>query len=416
VSIAGARQAVASIDRALLTLALIGFISQVGIGVMLPLLPLYATQLGASPFVLGLLTSSFAVTNAVGQLGVGFLADRFGSRRFITGGLGLYGAMNLLIATAASAPWLLAWRSLAGFGGGAMIVAERLYLTEVTDRARRAFANGVVSAGQSAGSVTGPAVGGLIAAVADLRAPFIVVAATSVVALVGTLFLPRGRPPPHEAAATALRADGAAAPLAYGALGVLLAANFGLMAGYGGFITTYAPLATGRLGWTTLDVGIAFSFLGAGSIVLGPVLAHLADRFGRRRVAVVSAIPIAAFGAALVAGLPRPVVYGVTFLAGGGLTAFSSAWYALLADASDERRRGRIFGVVSAISNGGIVVGAMIAAQLWERIDIGAGMLGSSVAALLAGVALLAFRAPRGLPEVAPTEPDQLEVRPAQNP
>ncbi|MGZ8512627.1 MAG: MFS transporter, partial [Candidatus Limnocylindria bacterium] len=71
------------LDPALAVLAFIGFISQVGISVMLPLLPLFATELGATPFVLGLLTASFAITNAIGQLGTGFLVDRFGSRPFI---------------------------------------------------------------------------------------------------------------------------------------------------------------------------------------------------------------------------------------------------------------------------------------------------------------------------------------------
>ena len=67
-----------AVDPALWLLAAIGFISQIGISVMLPLLPLYATELGAPPFVLGLLTSLFAITNAAGQLGAGFLSERFG--------------------------------------------------------------------------------------------------------------------------------------------------------------------------------------------------------------------------------------------------------------------------------------------------------------------------------------------------
>ena len=54
------------------------FIVQVGVAVMLPLLPLYARSLGAAPLELGLLTSSFAITNAIGQLMAGFL--RSGSR------------------------------------------------------------------------------------------------------------------------------------------------------------------------------------------------------------------------------------------------------------------------------------------------------------------------------------------------
>ena len=104
---------VRAIDPALGLLAVIGFVSQLGISVMLPLLPLYATELGAPPLVLGLLTSSFAVTNAVGQLGAGFLSERWGAGRMLSAGLALYGAMNALIATAASAGWLLAWRKSA---------------------------------------------------------------------------------------------------------------------------------------------------------------------------------------------------------------------------------------------------------------------------------------------------------------
>lgn len=57
-----------ALDPALLLLAAMVFVVQVGVAVMLPLLPLYALSLGASPFVLGLLTSVFALTNAGGQL------------------------------------------------------------------------------------------------------------------------------------------------------------------------------------------------------------------------------------------------------------------------------------------------------------------------------------------------------------
>lgn len=403
ISTTRARSLLTAVDPALWVLAGIGFVAQVGIAVMLPLLPLFATQLGASPFVLGLLTSAFAITNGIGQLGTGFLAERWGSRRLMTGGVAAYATMNALIASAATAGWLLLWRSLAGFGGGAMIVAERIYVTEVTDRSRRAFANGIISAAQSAGTVAGPAVGGLVAAVANLRAPFVLVAVTSSIAFVGTLFLrrplPRAASPRPEDATQATASVGR---LAYGAIGVLLLANLALNAGFGGFITTYAPLATARLGWSTLDVGIAFSFFGAGSILLGPALAHLADRIGRRSVAVASALPVAAFGTALYLEAAQPVVLAVGFAAGGGLTAFTSSWYALLADVSDERRRSRIFGVVSAISNSGIVVGALLAAQLWERVDIGLAMLSSSIAVLVAGAVLLTFQAPEQGPEAGP--------------
>ena len=386
---------VGAIGPALWLLAAIGFISQVGISVMLPLLPLYATELGAPPFVLGLLTGAFAVTNAVGQLGAGFLTERWGARRMMGAGLGFYASMNALIATAASAPWLLGWRTLAGFGGGAMIVSERIYLAQVVEPARRAFANGVVSAGQSAGTVLGPVVGGLAASIGGLRAPFVIVAATSAVALVGTLFLPapvRTSPEADEkrsSEAVDLR------PLA-----ILLLANLALLASYGAFITTYATLATTRLAWTVVDVGIAFSFFGAGSILLGPWLAHLADRIGRRRIATLAPLALVGFGAALVIGLPQPMIYAIAILAGGGLTAFSASWYALLADSAGPHRMGRVFGVVNAASTIGIVIGSVTAAELWTRVDITAGMMVGVLAPLVTVAAMLAFR-PRALPSAA---------------
>jgi MFS family permease len=383
------------IGPALWLLAAIGFISQVGISVMLPLLPLYATELGAPPFVLGLLTGAFAITNAIGQLGAGFLTERWGARRMMSAGVGLYASMNALIATAASAGWLLLWRTAAGFGGGAMIVSERIYLAQSVAPARRAFANGIVSAGQSAGTVAGPVVGGVAATIGGLRAPFVIVAITSAIALVGTLFLPA------PAARTTESADGdAAEPIDLRPLAALLVANLAMLASYGAFITTYATLATTRLGWTIVDVGIAFSFFGAGSILLGPWLAHTADRIGRRRIATLAPLTLVTFGLSLVIGLPQLAVFGVAVAAGGGLTAFSASWYALLADSAGERQLGRIFGVINALSTIGIVVGSVLAAELWSQVDIAAGMAVGAFAPLVTVAAMLAFR-PRAVPSAA---------------
>jgi MFS family permease len=391
------RRIAEAIDPALGVLAFVGFISQVGIAVMLPLLPLYATELGAPPFVLGLLTSSFAVTNAVGQLGSGFLAERWGARRTMTGGIALYATMNALIATAASAPWLLGWRTLAGFGGGAMIISERIYLAQVVAPARRAFSNGIISAAQSAGSVAGPAVGSVAAAIGGLRAPFVLVALTSAIAFVGTLFL---RAPPSDASRAEEAEPATDGPIPVRSLAALLVANVALLASYGAFITTYGPMATTRLGWSIVDVGIAFSFFGGGSILLGPWLSHLADRMGRRPIAMVGPIPLAGFAIGLVAGLPQPAVFALAFVAGGGLTAFSASWYALLAETAGERRLSRTFGIISSASSVGIVIGAMGAAELWARVDLTAGMMLGAVMPIVACVAMLTFR-PRTLPLAA---------------
>jgi MFS family permease len=125
-----------SIDRPIALLPAMAFITQLGVSVMLPLLPLYAQSMGATPFVLSLLVGGFAIALAIGQLASGFLAERFPSRRLVVTGIGLYAGANVAIATAATAFQLIAFRAAAGLGSGINQVAERLYVTQVAERGR----------------------------------------------------------------------------------------------------------------------------------------------------------------------------------------------------------------------------------------------------------------------------------------
>ena len=400
---------VRALDRSLALLAGMAFVMQVGVAVMLPLLPLYAQSLGATPFVLGLLTSGFAITLAIGQLGAGFMAERVASRRLIVSGIGIYAAANILIATSSSALLLILYRGLAGLGAGVGIVAERLYITAVADRARLAFANGIISAAYSAGTVAGPTIGGLLAAGGDLHLPFVVVGITSTLAAVAGLWLPkppaeRGttqRSPVERGDAGTARVDEPAADRAAtdGAsnrrrLVVLFVVQAGFQASFGAFITTYAPFASERLAWTTAEIGIVFSMFGLGSVLLGPFLARLADRRGRRRFGIIGAAMILPFVLLYVAEAPRPLLYLSTVVAGAGVTTLEAAWFALLSDATDGGRRSRTFSTIVALSSLGIVVGSVTAAQIWERTgNIGLGMLVAAAAVGISGLALLAHPA-----------------------
>ena len=393
----------ASGSPALAVLATISFVSSLGISIMLPLLPLYALSLGASPLQLGLMTSGFAVANGVAQFPSGFLMDRYGARRFVVAGIGTYAAANVLIATAPTAVALIGYRVVAGFGGGINMVATRLYISQTAEQASLAFFNSIISAANSAGSVLGPGFGGLVAVAGDLRAPFFIVAGTSALAFVAALFLPRPTPRPHDAG-TLTSAGGR---VWNRTVFVLLAGNLLLLIGFGGWITSYAPFVTTRLGWSTFDVGIIFTIFGIGDITLGPWLGHLADRTGRRRMAVLSSIPIFLFGFIVFFGLPKPFFYAISFVTGAALTAYNASWFALLTNAVPSARRGRVFGVVSAVAQAGTVIGALGATAIWQLTDVGGGLLLSSTAALCAGLVLLLLpREIRPAASPAPREPE----------
>jgi MFS family permease len=407
------RLLVGGLNPAIALLGAMAFITQVGVSIMLPLLPLYATSLGATPTVLGLLTSSFAILIAVGQLAGGYLVERVAPRRLVSLGIGTYAVANVLISTAGAALPLIAFRSLAGLGSGVNQVSERLYVAQAIDRTRLAFANGVLSAAGSAGSVLGPTVGGLLVGVSDLRLPFLVVAATSMTSTIASLFLPKPPAQGRTAADSTTMAGPADVPAVKQGVGrrvtwsnatrllvILFLVQTSFQAGFGAFITTYAVFVQERLGWATAEVGLVFSAFGLGSILLGPVLANLADRRGRRDVAILGAGLILLFPIVFVAEAPRLILYPVSILAGAGVTALEASYFALLADATDGGRRGRAYGWISALSSLGIVVGATVSSQVWDRTgDVGLGQLTSAIGLVLVAGFLLLY--PRDRPGTA---------------
>lgn len=395
----GAVAIVRGLDRPIIVLAAISFISQVGVSVMLPLLPLFAIELGATPRELGLMVSIFAVTQTVGQLGSGVLSGWLSPRRQMPLGQVSYAAANFLIATSRAAVPLIAFRALAGFGGGLSIIAERLYIARVADRARLAFTNGIISAAGSSGSVLGPAIGGFLA-LQDLRIPFIVVGITASVAGVSAiLFLPPEPDTPPEtttAAAAANRLPLGARLKAQLApvrpLGALALWNLGFSAAYGGWITTFGPYANDRLGLPVNQVTLIFAMFGLGSIFIGPWLSRRADRSGRRRMVAIGSILVLANLVSMILKLPVPVIFGSAIVAGGGLAAAQASWFALLTLATDGGRRGRSFGLVTALSNLGVVAGATLASEIWQRIGIDEALLVAAGFLVLAAISLVLVR------------------------
>jgi predicted MFS family arabinose efflux permease len=385
--------ALRELSPALALLAGIALVAQIGISIMIPLLPVYATKLGATPDVLFWLTSGFAITSTLGQLTAGTFAERFAPRRQIPAGSAFYAASNVLIATSTAALPLVIFRAMAGLGGGVMLIAERLYVVQITESARLAFANGVLSAAGSVGSILGPVLGAALATV-DLRFPFFLVAGTSSIYAIAALRLPRpaAHVEPEAPTATPAAPSAAAADPSFWdrarILGPLLLVNLWMSATFGSWITTYGVYATSQLQWSPSDVAWVFAYFGIGSIVLGPYLSRQADRRGRRRFAALGLAIVLGWVALLLLGLPRAILFPTAILAGGGLTVSQSSWFALLGAATGGGRRGRSFGLITALSNIGIVVGAFAATTAWNRIDVHAGLATSAVFVALAMLTL----------------------------
>ena len=77
-------------SRILVTTLLAIFVALLGIGIVVPIIPIYATDLGATGMTLGLMAAGFDVSRGVLQPFVGGMSDRRGRKRFLVAGLLVY--------------------------------------------------------------------------------------------------------------------------------------------------------------------------------------------------------------------------------------------------------------------------------------------------------------------------------------
>ena len=94
--------------REVVDICLFIFIADVVTGVQTPVFPLYATSLGASLGLLGVITAVLGLTRLLSALPVGILSDRLDRKTVLVGGMVLFALSFICYAIAPSAAWLSA--------------------------------------------------------------------------------------------------------------------------------------------------------------------------------------------------------------------------------------------------------------------------------------------------------------------
>lgn len=144
----------------LIVLMITAFVDMMGFAMVIPLLPFYARDMGATGFMVGLLVSAFSVAQLVSAPSWGKLSDRIGRRPAVLGGLAVSAIGYVVFGLAATLPVLLLSRVVQGVGGGTVGVLQA-YVADASDPEDRAKGLGWLSAATSFGAVVGPGFGSL---------------------------------------------------------------------------------------------------------------------------------------------------------------------------------------------------------------------------------------------------------------
>jgi len=141
--------------KRLSVLIAVNAVDMLGFAMVLPILPFYAQELGATAFQIGLIISSYSIAQLISAPFWGRVSDRYGRRPALLIGLGASAVAYLVFAYSGNLWLLFLSRFVQGAGGGTTGVAQA-YVTDTVKPNERAKALGWLSAATSAGIAIGP--------------------------------------------------------------------------------------------------------------------------------------------------------------------------------------------------------------------------------------------------------------------
>ncbi|RMH38182.1 MAG: MFS transporter [Deltaproteobacteria bacterium] len=365
----------------LLPIFLIVLVDILGLTIILPLLPFYAERFGASPFVVGLLITSYAACQLVSGPILGRISDRVGRRpMLLVSQTGTFGGF-LLMAFAQSLPLLFVARIIDGITAGNLSLAQA-YVSDVTRPEDRARSFGIIGIAFGIGFLVGPAVSGYLSQF-GLHVPVFAAAGLSLTSIVATYTLLPSGPPPAPAG------DGGDAGPGGRRLGVLewrayadyfrrpelarlLAQFFAFVFAFSTFTSGFALFCERRFTWHgapfgAREVGYVFAYVGfLGIILQGKLLGPMVTRFGEARLIV------AGFFAAAIAYAGLGLAHGVTAL---GVVATISAFgngvlrpaiTSRITQAVGRHEQGVVLGLTQSLSSVSMIVAPLVGNALIE--------------------------------------------------
>jgi len=173
-----------AIRRAFVSLFLSVIAVRVGIGIISPILPLYAEQFTASGIQIGFLFSAFSLARLVLAPAIGRLSDRGGRKRWIQAGLVVFAGLSVLYVLASRYWHITLLRILQGAASILVTPLAQAYVGDITPKGHEGRYMNAFYAAMFLGMALGPVLGGTFAQRWSYEAAFYAMGALALVSLV----------------------------------------------------------------------------------------------------------------------------------------------------------------------------------------------------------------------------------------
>ncbi|WP_438825096.1 MFS transporter [Bacillus sp. JJ1122] len=372
--------------KALPILFLVMFLVMVGFGIIIPVMPFYAEEIGANPTQLGLLMAVYSLMQLLFAPMWGRVSDRIGRKPVIM--IGIIGlSLSFFLMAISSELWMLfAARIIGGLLSSANMPTVMAYVADITSEEDRGKGMGIIGASVGLGFIFGPAIGGIFSQ-SSLNMPFYLAGATSLITFLLVTFVLKEslsieeRNSQSKERSSLLKAFN-------GPVSVLFVLQLFVSLSLSGLEATFAYFAAEKAGLGAVQLGYIFMIMGlAGAIVQGGLVGRMTKKLGEGTV-IQLGIFISAVGFALILlikGFGTAALFLTIFGVGNGLIRPSVS--SLLTKKSTAGH-GSTTGLLSSFDSLGRIIGPPLGGWLFS-IAIGMPYISGII---LSGIALVLYQ------------------------
>lgn len=362
------------------------FLVMVGFGIIIPVLPFYAENIGASPAELGWLMAAYSVMQLLFAPVWGRVSDRMGRKPVMM--IGIIGlALSFFLMGISSSLWMLfAARIIGGFLSAANMPAVMAYVADVTTPEDRGKGMGIIGAAIGMGFIFGPAIGGVFSK-ADLSVPFYIAGFSSLLTFFVVLFFLK-ESLPKEKRQTSNEAGTSRWQAFNGPSSILFMLQLFVSISLAGLEATFAYFAAQKAGLGTVELGYIFMIMGfAGAIVQGGLVGRLTKKRGEG-FTIQLGIAISAIGFALIL-LTDSFATAALFLSIFGIgNGFIRPSVSSLITKTSPAGHGSVTGLLSSFDSLGRITGPPLGGWLFS-IAIGLPYI---LGVVLSAIAFILYR------------------------
>ncbi|MEA1966830.1 MAG: MFS transporter [Thermodesulfobacteriota bacterium] len=167
------------------------FVIVTGVGMVVPLLPVYAHDLGAGGLYVGMIFGAFALSRTIFLPYFGKLSDKKGRKPFIVAGLAGYALVSVAFIVFPTINSLIIIRFIQGIASAMIMPVVQAYVGEITQKGKEGYSMGLFNMSMFGSLSLGPLLGGVIKDALSMDWTFVCMGVLSVAGLLlAVFFLP----------------------------------------------------------------------------------------------------------------------------------------------------------------------------------------------------------------------------------